>query len=169
MYSEQTNHPHPQTFILALKHSSLPSNIHPRTKGVHLLDTKITNIIPSPEPVLSAKEARFFESEGLLSPLVGNKRKLSTSLLSDTPPFSPNSRSRCSSDRVSSESFKATFTSQEVEISTVPETLESVESLEYMGFTTNMADTIYNRYQNAPEDIPWTLLEFALAVIEDPQ
>lgn len=126
-------------------------------------------IIPSPEPVISAEEARFFESEGLLSPLAGKKRKLSTSLLSDTPPFSPSSRSRGSSDRVSSESFEATFTSQEAETSTVPETLESVESLEYVGFTTNMAETIYNRYQSAPEDIPWGFLEFALAVIEDPQ
>jgi hypothetical protein len=129
----------------------------------------MASITPSPEPVISVEEARFFESEGLLSPLAGKKRKLSTSLLSDTPPISPSSRSRGSSDRVSSESFEATFTSQEAETSTVPETLESVESLEYVGFTTNMAETIYNRYQNSPKDVPWAFLEFALAVIEDPQ
>jgi hypothetical protein len=32
-----------------------------------------------------------------------------------------------------------------------------------------MAEQIYNRYQNSPEDIPWDLFDFALAVIEDPQ
>jgi hypothetical protein len=126
-------------------------------------------MIPSPEPAISAEEARFFESNGLLSPLMGKKRKLSTSLLSDIPPFGPSSRPRVSSDRVSSESFEATFTGQEAETSTIPEMLESVESLEYVGFTTNMAEEIYNRYRNSPEDIPLALFEFAIAVIEDPQ
>jgi hypothetical protein len=129
----------------------------------------MASMIPSPEPVIPAEEARFFESKGLLSPLAGKKRKLSTSLLSDTPPFSLSSRPKGPSDRVGSESFEATFTSQEAETSTVPETLESVESLEYVGFTTSMAEKIYNRYQNSPEDIPWAFFEFALAVIEDPQ
>lgn len=119
----------------------------------------MSTISPNDLPVIAADTASFFEKEGLLTPPQDNKRKLSTSALS--------SSSRPSSSKASASSaFTAASIHETANEVVIPETLESKETLAFIGFTEDMAAEIYHRYITKPADQDEGLIDFAVGHVE---
>ncbi|KAI9711142.1 MAG: hypothetical protein M1812_007246 [Candelaria pacifica] len=121
------------------------------------------------QPVLSADCVALFEGTGLIKPAANNKRKVSTALLS--PPSSNPSRSSSeasSSSRISSGSFAATYEVEEVEEVEVPVTLRSVESYEFLGFTTETAQSLWVRYLKYSPEQDSSFFDYAASHIWAP-
>ena len=112
------------------------------------------------ETVISDDVASFFVSNGQMDPVIENKRKFSSYLI--TPPSS-RSTSSASANSATSESFQATHTSNKVSFIEVPDKLLSIESYVYMGFTEMVARQIWDRFITRPHDMPDTFLDFAYA------
>jgi hypothetical protein len=112
------------------------------------------------EKTIADNVASYFVSNGQMGPVVERKRKFSALLI--TPPSSRSSSS-VSATFADSESFQATHRSTNVPFIEIPDTLFSVESYVYMGFTEMTARQIWNRYITRPHDMPDTFLDFASA------
>ena len=97
----------------------------------------------SPVRSLSPEVAAYFEEQGLVSSVAGNKRTLSAALL----PISPSSTASSSGlvDSITSASFSTTYVTKQVDSFSIPDRLESQETLEYLGFLPDTAAEIRAR------------------------
>lgn len=111
-----------------------------------------------PEPLISEETARFLEEELLLTPVVGQKRKISASMLAPPTPLPPSTASSC---RVSSASFSALSVGQEVDEIEIPADLRSRETFEFLGFTNETAEILWERFLNQPPEMGADLINFA--------
>jgi len=120
-------------------------------------------------PILSEDVARFFEEEGLMTVIINNKRKISTSTIS--PPSSlPSLRTSASSSterEISPESFTASFVREEAEEIEIPADLRSLETYAFLGFDDATAASLWERYINTPADMPASFLDFAFWQIDE--
>ncbi len=119
--------------------------------------------------ILSKELAQFLEEEGLASPILNNKRKLSTSSLS--PPSSLPSRTVSTashSDRdVSPANFAASFVSEEINDVEIPANLRSRETYSFLGFNNETAAKLWGRFVDAPADTPISFLDYAVSHIDE--
>ncbi|KAI9779363.1 MAG: hypothetical protein M1816_003610 [Peltula sp. TS41687] len=112
-------------------------------------------------PVINDTTARFLEKRCLLTPIVGQKRKISASMLTPPTPRSPSPPSSSSSSRVSSASFSALSVGQEVEEVEIPADLRSKETFEFLGFDDTTAATLWQRFLDQPADMGADIINFA--------
>ncbi len=101
-------------------------------------------------PVLCEEVTAYFEKLGLISPVNG-KRKISTALLA-TPSSIPSRSEGVGSTQISSTSFNTAFESQEVDDVEIPANLYSAETYAFLGFTSDMAHVIFERYQKYSDE-----------------
>lgn len=102
----------------------------------------------------------FLMNENLISSVINNKRKLSTSTISSSA-TSESSRPP-STNSISPVSFTATFQKSVVEEVEIPENLKSAETYEFIGFDRKTALKLWGYFLNAPEDAPDTdFLDYA--------
>lgn len=113
---------------------------------------------------ISEKTATFLEGEGLLTPIVNNKRKVSTSILS--PPPSESSSRSSSAHSVSAASFQASFVSEQVDEVEIPADLRSLEAYIYIGFDAATAALLWHRYVNFADEVQGDFFDFALWHLE---
>ena len=118
---------------------------------------------PSPEPVIAADTAQFFEDANLVSPIINGKRKISTALIS-SPSTIPSS-----SSRVSGASFSASHTRRESDEIEIPAELRSGETYEFLGFTYATAESLWQRYLTQPEGMDAGFFDFAAWHVEEPE
>lgn len=120
-------------------------------------------------PILSEDVARFFEEEGLMTAIINNKRKISTSTIS--PPSSLPSRSISASSptkpKISPESFTASFVREEAEEIEIPADLRSLETYAFLGFDDATAASLWERYISKPADMPASFFDFAFWQIDE--
>ncbi|MCJ1365847.1 hypothetical protein MMC16_004972 [Acarospora aff. strigata] len=119
--------------------------------------------------ILSEEVARFLEEEGLVTPVMNNKRKISTSSLSphSSLPSRSLSTASCTDLEVSPESFTASFVSQEAENVEVPANLRSRETYAFLGFDEETATRLWERYISKPADMPASFFDFAFWRIDE--
>ena len=98
---------------------------------------------PGPKTV-SEDVANFFESRGLISPIRNNYRKISRAVIS--PPSSSSSQSTSSSSAGQPISPDASFSSEDAEEVEIPAWLDSIETYMYIGFTSDQAAILWDRY-----------------------
>ena len=116
------------------------------------------------QPTLSKEATDFFAEQNLLS-ITGNTHKLSASLLHSTP---TRPSSSLPGNEISSESFQATSIHEEAKSITIPVTLNSRETLQYLGFDSPTSQDIFNsflRLSEAGDEVDF--LELALSHIND--
>jgi hypothetical protein len=80
--------------------------------------------------------AEFFEGRRLILPIVNNKRRISTAVLS--LPLTPANNYQASSlptNYVDAESFEATYITREADFIEIPAILKSMETLTFIRFT----------------------------------
>lgn len=122
------------------------------------------------QPLINEETARFLEAQGLVGPIIGQKRKISTSLLSFPSAASPEP-SFASSLRVSSATFSATSVGEEVDEIEVPADLRSPEVFEFLGFNNITAAALWQRFITQPADMVeimgYEMLDFARARVEE--
>lgn len=94
-------------------------------------------------PTLSAEVSRFFESERVLGPISGNKRKISAATIS--PPSSRSSSDSAASVLASGQASASYGDSPTKEVD-IPVSLRSVESYEFLGFTRARAEALWRLY-----------------------
>ncbi|KAF3132969.1 hypothetical protein TWF703_007108 [Orbilia oligospora] len=124
--------------------------------------------------IVSSEVAHYFEELGLFKPIQGKKRRIS-------PPTISQGSSAVSSDSSSrqfmptnlidgSSIFASAAIHQVKEFIEIPVFLQSQETIEIIGFTSEKARSIWNLWEGVPEDekSSRTFLEFILEFISDP-
>ncbi|KAF3289938.1 hypothetical protein TWF970_003681 [Orbilia oligospora] len=124
--------------------------------------------------IVSLEVAHYFEELGLFKPIQGKKRKVSPSTISQ-------GNSAASSDSTSrqfmptnlidgSSIFASAAIHQFKEFIEIPVFLQSQETIEFIGFTSEKAQNIWNLWEGVPdnEKSSRTFLEFILEFISDP-
>lgn len=117
-------------------------------------------------PVLSNEAVEVLERQYLLSPSQDGKRTISTSILSKSPP--PKTREIHSlpspSATIETSDFQASREHTLTDSFWIPELLESIETLEYLGFTGARAREVWTTYraQLQDEDLAWGFFDHAL-------
>jgi hypothetical protein len=109
---------------------------------------------------LEPEVAAFFENEGLVSQVVGNKRKVSSALLTPSPSV-PSASSSVSGNSITSASFSATSARKEADSFEIPAIIESKATYEFLGYESDTAQAIWTRYSTKPEDMPSDFFDFA--------
>ena len=95
-----------------------------------------------PQPLISQEFALYLESENLLAPIVNNKRKFSTALLSSSPSLP-----------------RRNLAFEGIEI---PANLRSQETYEFLGYDSPTAESLWERFLSQPVDMEADVLDFAL-------
>ncbi|KAA6415576.1 MAG: hypothetical protein FRX48_00292 [Lasallia pustulata] len=119
------------------------------------------------QPVISDDVAAFLQEAKLLSGVFDGKRKISTAMISP-PSTIPSASSSFTSTRISSSSFSATYTTQEIDEVEIPVMLQSVESYEFLGFNHRAAQALWQLYVSQPHDMQADFFDFVKWHVRDP-
>src|SRR4051812_42284647 len=124
-----------------------------------------TPLMPSLN-IIQPDTAIFLKQAGLISPPVNNKQKISTSAISLSSRSSISRNVITDDNKFTASDFKVTNIYNSSNSVEIPVQLESKETLEFMGYTSEKAAEIWTRFCNFPEDMPDDFLSYALEVIE---
>ncbi|OCK90250.1 uncharacterized protein K441DRAFT_666276 [Cenococcum geophilum 1.58] len=100
---------------------------------------------------VSDNVANFFKSQGLMSPIRNNYRRISTAAIS-RPPSRSTALSLSPGQPISHKHFDASFVGEEASEVEIPAVLHSIETYMYMGFTSEQAAILWDRYVTAVDE-----------------
>lgn len=118
--------------------------------------------------VISEEVAQVLEDANLLTPVTGNKRKISTTMISP-PSTIPSVSSASTISRVSGASFSASYISRQSDQIEIPADLRSAETYEFLGFKYGTAQSLWRRYLSQPEGMNAGFFDFAIWHVEEPE